>query len=427
MAKLETGPYKGVRDFYPEDQFTERYIFSVWQKVLESYGYEEYSASILEPADLYRTKSGEEIVNEQTYTFTDRGEREVTLRPEMTPTIARMVAQKRRELAFPLRWYSIVNLFRYEAPQKGRLREHWQLNADIFGVAGINADVEVIEIAYKIMREFGAEEKDFLIRLNSRRVINKLFDLFDAKDDKAYKLSKLLDKKAKISESEFRGGVDELLGDNGKHFVELIEDPNKALEKLGKDSLEVKEVLDVSAGLAKLGITNITFDLTLMRGFDYYTGVVFEVFDTDPENSRSLFGGGRYDDLLAIFDEEPVTAFGFGAGDVTLKNFLDSRGLLPLYPGTVDIAVLPIEAPLNDEASELAREIRAIGLKVSVDFSPRKLGDKIKAADKHGAKYIIAFGEDEAASKTYKLKDLKTGEEKSRSLESLKLEFGKGE
>ncbi len=173
MSKLSTEPYKGVQDFYPEDMAVEKYIFSVWRKVAEQFGYVEYSASPLEPTELYAEKSGEEIVNEQTFTFTDRGGRSVTLRPEMTPTLARMVAAKRRELKFPLRWYSIPNLFRYEKPQRGRRREHYQFNADLLGFDALEADKEVLAMAYAIMKEFGAKDEDYEIRINNAET--KLF------------------------------------------------------------------------------------------------------------------------------------------------------------------------------------------------------------------------------------------------------------
>ena len=175
--KLSLEPYKGTRDFYPRDQFIQNYIFGVWRRVAQKYGYVEYGASILEETDLYRDKTGEEIVNEQTYSFTDRGGRDVTIRPEMTPTVARMVAQKRKELTFPLRWFSIPNLFRYERPQRGRLREHWQLNCDIFGVDSIEADVEIISLAYDMMKAFGANDENFKIKINSKARIsaNHLF------------------------------------------------------------------------------------------------------------------------------------------------------------------------------------------------------------------------------------------------------------
>jgi len=250
MAKLGIDPYKGVRDFYPEDMVIQNYIFNVWHKTVKKFGYVEYSASLLEPTEIYTEKSGAEIVNEQTFTFTDRGNRSVTLRPEMTPTLARMIAARHRNLKFPLRWYSIPNLFRYERPQRGRRREHWQLNCDLLGIAGIEADKEIVSLAYTIMKEFGAKDEDFEIRINNADIDN---------------------------------------------FKEMV--------------------------------PNLVFDPTLARGQTYYTGVVFEIFDISKENGRALAGGGRYDNLLEMFDVEPIPAVGFGMGDITLRDFLETHGL----------------------------------------------------------------------------------------------------
>ncbi|MCR4279217.1 MAG: histidine--tRNA ligase [Candidatus Zambryskibacteria bacterium] len=358
MSKLDTAPYKGVRDFYPEDQFIQNYIFNVWRKTTESFGYEEYSASILEPTEIYTEKSGEEIVQKQTYTFTDRGGREVTLRPEMTPTVARMVAAKQRELGYPLRWYSIPNLFRYEATQRGRLREHWQLNIDIFGISNIQADLEGIEVAYRIMRNFGASDSDFEIRLN------------------------------------YPTGT----GNDLKAVIQQLSDR---------------------------GITNVIIDKELARGQAYYTGVVFEFFDTNKENSRSILGGGRYDNLTELFGGESLPAVGFGAGDVTIKDFLETHGLLPEYHSSTQIYIAVISEGQFAAARQLADELRAAGLYIAVDWSGRKVGDQIKIADKRKIPYIIVLGEDEARSQTYKLKDLKTGEEIVGSVSSLKLELAK--
>jgi len=262
MSKLSTEPYKGVQDFYPEDMVVQNHIFDVWRRVAEKFGYVEYSASPLEPTELYTEKSGDEIVNQQTFTFIDRGGRSVTLRPEMTPTLARMVAARRRELKFPLRWYSIPNLFRYEKPQRGRRREHYQLNVDLLGIADTSADLEVITLAYEIMKEFGAKDELFEFRLNFPT-----------------------------------GSIDELK--------------------------------DFQAKLAEKGIKNTKTDETLARGQAYYTGIVFEMFDTDPANPRALCGGGRYDNLLELFDADPVPAVGFGWGDITMRDFLEAHGLLP--------------------------------------------------------------------------------------------------
>lgn len=250
MGKLSTEPYKGVRDFYPEDMEVENYIFDTWHKVARKFGYVEYSASPLEPTELYTEKSGREIVNEQTFTFTDRGDRFVTLRPEMTPTLARMVAARRKSLKYPLRWYSIPNIFRYERPQRGRKREHWQFNADLLGLPGLEGDKEIIRFAYEMFREFGAKDADFEIRINNANV------------------------------DDFRDAA-----------------------------------------------PNIVSDPELARGQTYYTGMVFEVFDTDKSNSRSLAGGGRYDNLLELFEVEPIPAVGFAIGDITMQDFLETHGL----------------------------------------------------------------------------------------------------
>ncbi len=262
MSKLDTAPYKGVRDFYPEEMKVQNHIFNTWRKVAEKFGYEEYSASPLEPTEIYTEKSGGEIVNQQTFTFTDRGGRSVTLRPEMTPTLARMVAARRRVLKFPQRWFSIPNLFRYERPQRGRKREHCQLNVDLMGAADISADLEVIKIVYEIMRGFGAQDTDFEIRLNDSPGSTNDLENFKAK-------------------------------------------------------------------LADLGIANTQIDPTLARGQAYYTGIVWEIFDTSSENSRSLAGGGRYDNLLELFDVEPLPFVGFGMGDITLRDFLETHRLGP--------------------------------------------------------------------------------------------------
>ena len=209
QEKLSTEPYRGVRDFYPEDQQILNYILATWRRVAERAGYVEYEASILEPSDLYKAKGveNEEVVRKQTYPFLDRGGREVTLRPEMTPTVARMVAARRRELGFPLRWYSVPNCFRYERPQRGRLREVWQLNVDLFGSRSLAADAEIIAVAYGLMRAFGADERDFVVKLGSRTYINDVARAHNLSEEQSKKLLALLDRKQKIPQGEFEAGV----------------------------------------------------------------------------------------------------------------------------------------------------------------------------------------------------------------------------
>ena len=411
-SNISTEAYKGVRDFYPEEMAQQKYIFDTWRRVVERFGYSEYNASILEPAELYKAKSGDEIINEQTYTFTDRGEREVTLRPEMTPTVARMVAAKKRELGFPLRWYSIPNLFRYERPQKGRMREHWQLNVDCFGLTGIEADIEGIVVANEIMKEFGAKESDFEIRISSRKLLNAIFsNWYELDDAKAKALQKLIDKKAKMSSEIFSGEAEKIVGEPFK-FLNLDSSNEDLVEALAIPEIrDAKEELDkVIAELKAKGISNVIYDETLIRGFDYYTGIVFEVFDTNPENNRSMFGGGRYDDLLSLFGGETVPAFGFGMGDVTMNDFLESRGLVSVYRSTASVMICIMDEKATKYADEVAHELRSKGTNVAVNYSYRQVGDQIKSAIKQSIPYAIVVGENEAKDKSYEIKDLSTGD-----------------
>ncbi|MFZ2522722.1 MAG: histidine--tRNA ligase [Minisyncoccia bacterium] len=417
--KLSTESYKGVRDFYPEDQFVQNYIYSVWKKTVRSFGYEEYNASILEPSELYKQKSGEEIISEQTYTFKDRGDREVTLRPEMTPTLARMVAGKIHDLSFPLRWFSIPNLFRYEKPQRGRLREHWQLNVDFFGVQSVLADVEIITIAYKIMKAFGAKDDDFVIKINDRNIVNALYLKFGLDEEKSYKVSKIIDKKSKISEDSFKETLNEILGEKTSEFIRLLSKNEELLSSFEEKEKISKDLLNLIDGLKNAGIENVLFEPTLMRGFDYYTGIVFEVFDTNPENSRSVFGGGRYDDLLDIFGVKKVSAVGFGVGDVTTRDFLESHSLLPKYRPATDVFVCTLKEEFLTKADETARVLREKGINVSVDLSGKKVGDQIKTANKQSIPYVLCIGEDEVKSGIFPLRNMETGEEKKVKIDEI--------
>ncbi len=419
---LSTDSYKGVRDFYPADMAIQRYIFDTWAKTAESFGFERYDASILEPSDLYKAKGAEneELVNEQTYTFIDRGEREVTLRPEMTPTVARMVAAKRRELAFPLRWYSIPNLFRYERPQRGRLREHWQLNCDIFGSNDIAADVEIIALAYQTLIDFGARPEQFQIRINNRKILPA--DLaygankhgVSLKDEQVLSLARLIDKIDKIDAIDFESQMKHILGN--KELSDYI------LERLTSDmssgiineTEEFKDLKFVYDGLNDVGIKNVKVDLSLMRGFDYYTGTIFEIFEVDENGNstgRAMLGGGRYDNLTGMFGGEPISGIGFGMGDVTMRDFLETHNLLPshLEKSGTKVVIIPMSAEQNIFAQGIAMKIRQAGFSVSTDIGTKKVGDKISKAAERGCEYIVVVGEDEIANNTYNLKQLKTG------------------
>ena len=313
---LSTEPYKGVRDFYPSEMAEQNYIFSVWRSVAEKFGYVEYSASILEYAELYRSKGSDEIVNDQMYVFKDKGNREVALRPEMTPTLARMIAAKRKTLKFPLRWYSIPNVFRYERPQRGRRREHWQLNCDLLGVAGIEAEVEIISLVYQIMKTFGAKDEDFQVRINDRRCFDEAIDAIGSASDSTRKIVMRTMDSWEKNDNPKQDLIRYLGEEKAEQFLNYLE-KNKSGKMLD----------ELMTQLSSKGINNCVIDTNITRGFDYYTGMVFEVFDTNLENRRSLFGGGRYDNLLEMFGVEPVPTVGFGMGDVTILDFLTTHNL----------------------------------------------------------------------------------------------------
>jgi len=398
--KLSTESYKGVRDFYPEDQFIQRYLFEHMERVCELFGYEEYNASILEPAELYRSKTSEEIVNEQTYTFTDRGAREVTLRPEMTPTFARMVAARQRDIPLPARWYSIPNVFRYERPQKGRLREHWQLNADIVGAEGVEADAEIIAVAHGVLRSLGADERNFEIRVSDRRILDAIYQSVGIAKEYTGSVTRLLDRRAKID--DFEKELTTLIAHEEK-AVKLIEELENITSTAYLEELRV--------ALERLGVRNMVVDTSITRGFDYYTGMIFEVFDTDETNRRSLFGGGRYDNLLSLFGGEPVPAVGFGMGDVTARDFLETHNLMPAYTPSTELMICIVEPEATSHAVQLAQSLRREDVTTAVNFSGKRIGDQIRGADKMKIPFIIAVGAKERDSGRYTVKNLSTGVE----------------
>ena len=418
--KLSTESYKGVRDFYPDDWARQEAMFATLRRTLGAWGYEEYNASPLERAELYEAKTSEEIVGEQTYTFMDRGDRRVTLRPEMTPTLARMVAARRREIPMPLRWFSIPNVFRYERPQKGRLREHYQLNVDLVGAPAGEADVEILSIVHDLLTSFGAKDSDFIIRVNSRMLLNAACKAVGLKGEAVRRYLHLLDRKAKMPADEFSHALATLTDKDPLRIIDNAgEDPDVAREK--------RTLLDTLETLARRGVGNVVFDATITRGFDYYTGIVFEVFDTNAANPRALFGGGRFDGLVALFGGATIPAVGFGMGDVTLANFLNTHALTPdsalhrpqLYLGTPSLADI-------SGAQTFAAELRKKGGRIFVNITDKSLGDQIKDAVKRNIGLFIAYGKDEATSGTVRMKVLGTGIESAFRADDLPLHLASG-
>lgn len=425
MTALSSAPYKGTRDFYPEDKRVQNYIFKTWRRISERYGYEDYGAPLLEPLDIYAAKSGQEIVNEQTYSFTDRGDRVVAIRPEMTPSISRMVAAHRQEMAYPARLFSIANFMRYERPQRGREREFWQLNVDVFGVDTIRAEAEIIAMGATFLNEFGAKQSMYEIRVNHRGVIDFMMAQYLKLDAVQSQLMiKLFDRMNKISDEEFRDQAIDIFGEamasDGLKKIGLLLAANSIRDLPGEifESIAVKELQELFNYLEEAGIENTRFDITLMRGLDYYTGTVFEFFDADPENRRSLFGGGRYDGLVGLFGAEPISAVGMAPGYTMTELFLQGHNLLPTFSSTTEVYIVVIGDAL-DGADRLARELRKEAVKTEVDFTGRKLDKQLKSAVKKRIPYMLFVGPDEVKSEVYSLKDTITTEEQKLGVERI--------
>lgn len=423
---LSTQPYKGARDFYPEDLRVRDYVFANWRQVAKSFGYEEYDASIIEPVEIFAAKSGDELVNEQAYNFVDRGGREVMLRPEMTPTVSRLVAGRRQELALPVRWFSIPNCWRYERPQKGRGREFYQLNVDLFGVEGLEAEVEILQITDAIMQGFGAKRDMYEIKVNSRVFMNWLLGEYLGLASVEQKtIARLIDRMHKMEGPEFaaliEASIDPTQRDAGvaQKLLDIlaVTDLNQLPDDV-KSHSSIKNVLSILGTVKEFGITNIKFDITLIRGLDYYTDFVFEVFDLSPENNRSMFGGGRYDSLVSYYGVESMPTIGFGMGDMVLLEFLQGHDLIPETKTATDIVVIPIGDTLGASA-KVAAELRQMGVNTALDFTRRKIDKQLKAAIKLGAPYVVFVGEQEIESEQYKLKTLATGTEEAKSIQRI--------
>lgn len=413
MAFLSTQPYKGTRDFYPDEMRLRRWIFGQMREVIESYGYQEYDGPLLEPFEVYAAKTGEEIVNQQLYWLMDRGERKMAIRPEMTPTMARMVAQKFHELAKPIRWYSIPNLWRYERPQKGRLREHWQLNVDVLGGDALMADCELLRLSLDLMKKFKGE-KLVSIRVNNRRLMDQLFsEKLKLTPEVTALVIKAIDAKDKIGDEAFT----KLLTDHGLNETQKVD-----LNRFFKSSFDEVAIQIPGTGVDELKTlfemmknsgaqTPIVFDPTIMRGMNYYTGTVFEMYDTSAENRRAMFGGGRYDNLVGLFGKDKISGVGLGMGDVTLRDFLETHQLIPELGYPLDVYVSLPSLEIQPTAEKIAASLRDRSLKVMTPLEVGGFGAQLKQAVKHGARFAVLFGDDEFKQGNVLLKDLKLNQQ----------------
>lgn len=419
---LNKKPYKGTRDFFPQQQRIQDFMFDHMKKTAHGFGFEPYNGPLVEDVELYKAKSGEELINEQIYSFTDRGDRLVAIRPEMTPTLARMVASIHREEVKPIRWFSIPNLMRYEKPQKGRLREHWQFNCDIFGAPGRTGELEILQVVISLLESFGATHEQFEVLVNDREIVDTVFrKIIGATEEQTYRLYKIVDKAKKVSPDGLAKMINELSlsAEQVSHFNEYLsltnfQDLFQYIEKCGHKD-EVQALVELIDSIKSLELDHyLTFDPTIVRGLDYYTGIVFEVFDKHPDNRRAICGGGAYANLLKIFNEEPVPGVGFGLGDVTLLDFLTSHNLLPEDINTgIDLLNTFQSEEATATSLKIAKSLREFGLSVLQAPAPLKFKKVFNLAQKKGIPFAIFIGEQEMDKQEIQVKNLQTKEQKT--------------
>ena len=422
---LSTKPYKGTRDFYPADMKLRNWFFGKIRSALELAAFEEYNGPMLESLDIYIAKSGEEIANEQTYNFTDKGGRRLAVRPEMTPTVARLVAAKIGELNFPLKWFSIPNLYRYENPQRGRLREHWQVNVDIFGCDSYEADLEVISTAISLLRAFDADSSMFKVHINNRRFFNDVIAAIAGTDaEGSRRVSKVIDRKNKVPREAYEKDL-RALGLDGDKIAQIDALYTMSVTEaaaLCPESRGAQELLDLFEALKALSLEEYcVFDFGIIRGLDYYTGTVFEVLDTAPENNRAMFGGGRYDNLVGLFVKNAtVSGVGFGFGDVTLENFLVTHNLIPdIYTEGKKVLVTKFDDVPYAEYTAIVAKLREAGVQSSIYIGSKKFGKQIDYAVKGNYSHVVIMGGSELEAGVIKVKNLATRAETTVSANEL--------
>jgi histidyl-tRNA synthetase len=398
----------GFRDFYPEplphtdvwSADARQYIFELWRNTARRYGFREYDGPPLEPLELFTTKSGAEIVG-QLYNFTDKGERSIALRPEMTPTLARMVAAHARNYKKPIKWFAIPQLFRYERQQKGRLREHFQFNADILGESDPTADAELIALLIDTLRSFGLTSEDFVIRLSSRNAWQEFYNQRQGDPARAYEFYQVIDK---LDPKSAEQDQQKLAG------LGFSLDAVSVFIKAGEPTAELQSILD---NLSARGLSEfVKIDYHVIRGLAYYTGVVFEAFDRKGE-FRAIAGGGRYDNLVKLISANKVDlpALGFGMGDVVLLELLKARNLLPKLTPALDVFCIIEDESLRPESLKLIQELRAAGCAVDYSFTPAKTDKQFKRASDSQAARAVKLERSASGELRVKIRNLRTGEE----------------
>ncbi|WP_285742446.1 histidine--tRNA ligase [Lentzea sp. NBRC 105346] len=409
---LPTAPYRGTRDFLPQEMSIRTQVFHRLYDVIERYGFLRYDGPILESAEIYEAKSGREIADQQLYTLTDRGGRRLALRPEMTPSVARMIAGNAGQLQFPVRWYTNVNCHRYERPQRGRVREHWQINVDIFGSDSASCEIEIFELIHDMMAALGASTDMWKLRANDRVLLESILtDIVEIPADKLRDVSSVVDRWEKYPREQLAEQASEL-GVSDKQFDRLAEALTSGASVLDDISQDARERSHLMHVLNSSAADLVIFDPLIVRAFEYYTSTVFEVFDANPANNRSLFGGGRYSNLASLFTPQQIPGIGFGMGDVTIHDFLDTHGLRPEPRSEVDVVVIPLDESLAEPARQVARQLRGAGLRTSTPLEARKLGKELARASRAGAQAVVIIGPDEWNAGTVTVRAMATKDQR---------------
>ena len=426
INRLSNQEVKGTADWLPEEFLIRKHIFDTWRRVCLRYGFEEYLTPLFESAEVYRQKSGGDIGGKELLAFSDLGGRELAVRPEMTPSVVRMVSKVYKSSPKPLRLFSIANFFRNEKPQRGRNREFWQLNCDIFGSDTLRSDEEILKLALDIMLEFDPPTDSFVLKVNSRRLLEEFFNNLGLKEKDKAEFFRTLDKRNKLTVSEFNERLSALglnkqklndlnsfmAGNANSDFLSIIKESPKLFSAYEEIELVIKSLTDLGYGEL------IEFDPTVIRGFDYYDGLVFEVFDKHPDNNRAMFGGGRYNGLAEIFGENNFPAIGFAPGDETMRLFIESWGLREkIISDNKEQYYLPlINEKFSFQLDHLAKELRLKGKNVLVGLEEQKIQKALEFANKKKINKVLILGEEEVAKNSYKIKDMLSGKEEIFSL-----------
>ena len=413
---------RGTRDFYPEDMRLRNWLFDHFTNASLLHGFEEYDAPVLEYEELYTRKQGEEIT-QQLYNFQDKGNRKVALRPEMTPSLARMVMARAGGLPMPIKWFSIPQCWRYERTQRGRGREHYQWNVDIWGTTEISADAELISVLVTFFEGIGLTAKDIVIRVSSRKVLEEVLGSLGMRGDVFAQTCVIVDKMGKLSsdviEEQLSG-----LGHDSEVITTIqsvlgIKDMNGLQEALKDESMAVSELNFLFDAIDSYGISEwVEFDASIVRGLAYYTGAVFEAHDKAGK-FRAICGGGRYDKLLSTLGGKDLPATGFGFGDMVIMELLAEKDLIPELVSDIDDTVIPLNSDLRNAAVMVAASLRNSGRTVDLVLEDKKMKWVFKHAERIGAKRLVLLAPDEWSRKMVKIKDLDTGEESETSISEL--------